>query len=197
MGGYAEISERRRDRLHSRTIQSGTRCIQPWPSERYSSSEGFLMGLTKKQKIAVEAESRNTTDGDLYRYLKYVGDDTTKSEIEEALRVVLDDKTFRTVVAVFRIATQEVDCDEIAKKYQNEWLLGMSAMNGFFYFTKDPVTNENGNKSQTSRDKSQAMPFSSEEEAIAFHNENLHVRKAMIHPFTKQRRAFCSRGRTR
>ena len=78
------------------------------------------MGLTKKQKIAVEAESRNTTDGDLYRYLKYVGDDTTKSEIEEALKIVLDDKAFRTVVAVFRIATQEVHLDEIVQNYQNE-----------------------------------------------------------------------------
>ncbi len=43
--------------------------------------------------------------GDLYRALHYVHDGDTKIEIENALREILDEVTFRKVAAIFKIAT--------------------------------------------------------------------------------------------
>lgn len=50
-------------------------------------------------------EKRLVRYGDLYGCLHNVGDDFTKKEIEEVLRATLDSNTFKHVVAIFRIAT--------------------------------------------------------------------------------------------
>jgi hypothetical protein len=137
------------------------------------------MKLTKKETMAIEAESRHVTDGDLYRYLKCVGNDPTKSEIESALKQVLDDKTFRTVVAVFRLSTQDVDCDAIAKAYQDEWLLGSEASNGNFYLTRD------GSPFSVSSDITRARSFVTDAEAVMFANS---MEKPLVNPFVRRRK---------
>lgn len=63
--------------------------------------------LTKKQHGQIAREAAKVQDGDLYRHLHHVGDDTAKSEIEWALKQVLDEATFRKVVAVFKIAVTD------------------------------------------------------------------------------------------
>lgn len=63
--------------------------------------------LTIKNKNDIKSAMESIKDGDLYRYLHRVGDDCIKSEIEWALKQMLDDKSFKTVVAVFKVATSE------------------------------------------------------------------------------------------
>jgi hypothetical protein len=63
--------------------------------------------LTKKNLAKIEAEAAKVEDGDLYKHLHRVGDDPVKGEIEQALSEMLDEKTFRRVVAVFKIATDD------------------------------------------------------------------------------------------
>ncbi|MGH9920320.1 MAG: hypothetical protein ACRD6W_15815 [Nitrososphaerales archaeon] len=63
--------------------------------------------LTKKQHAQIAAEAKKVKQGDLYKHLHRVGDDTTKSEIEWALEQVLDGPTFQKVVAVFKIAVTD------------------------------------------------------------------------------------------
>lgn len=63
--------------------------------------------LTPKQHKQIAAEATKVKDGDLYRHLHRVGDDTAKSEIEWALGQILDVDTFRKVVAVFKIAVTD------------------------------------------------------------------------------------------
>lgn len=63
--------------------------------------------LTKRQHGQIAAEAAKVKQGDLYRHLHRVGDDTAKAEIEWALEQVLDEETFRKVVAVFKIAVTD------------------------------------------------------------------------------------------
>jgi len=63
--------------------------------------------LTKKNLKQIDKEAHCVRDGDLYRHLHRVGDDPTKAEIEQVLKEMLNDETFRKVVAVFKIATEE------------------------------------------------------------------------------------------
>lgn len=63
--------------------------------------------LTQVQLRNITREAAKVEKGDLYKHLHHVGDDPTKAEIEQALREMLDDETFRRVVAVFKIATDE------------------------------------------------------------------------------------------
>ena len=63
--------------------------------------------LTKKNLKQIDTEATKVENGDLYRHLHRVGDDPTKAEIEQVLKEMLDDETFRRVVAVFKIATEE------------------------------------------------------------------------------------------
>lgn len=65
------------------------------------------MKLSKKNLADVAKAEKSVEYGDLYDYLHRVGDDTTKSEIEQALLQVLDPATFCKVVAVFAVATSE------------------------------------------------------------------------------------------
>lgn len=60
--------------------------------------------LTKKNLASIARAEKTVQDGDLYDALHRVGDDPCKSEIEWALKQVLDEATFRKVVAVFKVA---------------------------------------------------------------------------------------------
>lgn len=46
-------------------------------------------------------------DGDLYKALHHVGDDGTKADIEECLRMLLPEDTMRLVAGVFMFAVDE------------------------------------------------------------------------------------------
>ena len=63
--------------------------------------------LSRKDSARIDAEATSIQDGDLYRALKHVGDDPTKSAIEATLKEMLDQETFKRVVAVFVIATSD------------------------------------------------------------------------------------------
>jgi len=65
-----------------------------------------LPQLSKKDDRKITREAKKVRDNDLYYALKHVGDDPVKSEIQSVLREMLDDETFRRVVAVFKIATR-------------------------------------------------------------------------------------------
>lgn len=60
--------------------------------------------LTKKNLRDIAKAEETIKDGDLYEALHRVGDDTTKSEVEWALKQVLDEAAYRKVVAVFKVA---------------------------------------------------------------------------------------------
>jgi len=64
------------------------------------------MSLSKKEERLITKEAKKVKDGDLYDALHRVGDDPVKSEIEDCLKDILDDKTFKRVVAIFNIATK-------------------------------------------------------------------------------------------
>lgn len=63
--------------------------------------------LSFKDFMRVREEATSVQKGDLYQALKYVGDDPVKSEIEDVLSELLDEETFKQVVAVFKIATRD------------------------------------------------------------------------------------------
>jgi hypothetical protein len=73
-------------------------------AEKATKAKPFLSAKNRRDIIT---QALTVHSGDLYTYLHRVGDDTTKAEIEDALRELLDDATFRAVVAVFKIATTE------------------------------------------------------------------------------------------
>ena len=61
------------------------------------------MPLTEQDKEAVQLARNNPQS--LYRSLHYVGDDTVKADIEEALEELLPPEHFLTVLAVFQVGT--------------------------------------------------------------------------------------------
>lgn len=63
--------------------------------------------LPKSWKKLLDKVSKTVEDGDLYAALHRVGDDDTKSEIEDVLRRSLDTNTFNLVVAVFKVAVSD------------------------------------------------------------------------------------------
>jgi hypothetical protein len=63
--------------------------------------------LTKKERKQIDTEADKVKADDLYNHLHRVGSDFTKSDIENALVDLLDPLTFRKVVAVFKIATDD------------------------------------------------------------------------------------------
>jgi hypothetical protein len=65
--------------------------------------------LTKRERKDIEQVAETYQRGDLYRCLHRVGDDDVKASVEDALTDLLDPLTFRKVVAVFKIATGDVD----------------------------------------------------------------------------------------
>jgi hypothetical protein len=69
--------------------------------------------LELNEILAIKKVAKSVKRGDLYRALKYVGDDPIKSCIEDVLRGLLTDKEFKKVVAVFKLLTD----DDIYNKY--------------------------------------------------------------------------------
>ncbi len=65
------------------------------------------MSIPKAWQKRIDKAAETVKDGDLYKALHYVGDDTAKMEIEEVLQEILDPETFRRIVAVFKIATTD------------------------------------------------------------------------------------------
>lgn len=63
------------------------------------------MQLSKRDLKKLAKEKEIVKEGDLYRALHFVGDDPVKFEIEEILKGLLDDDTWRTVAAVFNLST--------------------------------------------------------------------------------------------
>jgi hypothetical protein len=63
--------------------------------------------LNKRNMTRVEKAAKKVKDGDLYRLLHCVGDDPVKLEIEDALRELLSEVTFKQVVAVFAVACSD------------------------------------------------------------------------------------------
>jgi hypothetical protein len=63
--------------------------------------------LSDKQYRIVVSVATQVSSGDLYTALHHVGDDPTKSNIEDALKIILPDEAFRRVVAVFKIMTED------------------------------------------------------------------------------------------
>ena len=61
---------------------------------------------SQDRKLIDHAKSR-VCRGDLYRALHRVGDDLVKSAIEEYLEALLDEDAFKTVVAIFKVATSD------------------------------------------------------------------------------------------
>ncbi len=64
-----------------------------------------VSSLSSSDLLLVREEATKVKYGDLYCCLHMVGDDPIKAEIEENLRSFLDEKTFRNVVALFRLST--------------------------------------------------------------------------------------------
>lgn len=63
--------------------------------------------LTKKNLADIARAEKDVKKLDLYHALHCVGDDTTKLEIEETLRALLDEALFKKVVAVFKVAVSD------------------------------------------------------------------------------------------
>lgn len=59
----------------------------------------------KESLKLIEKEMKKIKKGDLYYALHHVGDDPVKSEIDKMLEEMLDDSTFRKVVAIFNLST--------------------------------------------------------------------------------------------
>jgi hypothetical protein len=60
--------------------------------------------LNSKDRLQVKKEAAKVLRGDLYRYLHEVGDDQDKREIEDNLLSFFSEKTFRSVVAIFKLS---------------------------------------------------------------------------------------------
>ena len=65
------------------------------------------MKVPKSWIKKVDKAAKLVKDGDLYSALHYVGDDFVKSDIEAVLKAILPPATFRKVVAVFVVATDQ------------------------------------------------------------------------------------------
>ena len=61
--------------------------------------------LTEKQKAKILKKAEKAEFGDLEGYLHHVGDDCVKSEVEDILHELLDEKSFKIVLAAFYTAT--------------------------------------------------------------------------------------------
>jgi hypothetical protein len=63
--------------------------------------------LTRVEKAKIDEAKESLCPGDLYSALHRVGDDPVKSEIEDVLERALDEDAFKTVVAIFKVATSD------------------------------------------------------------------------------------------
>lgn len=63
--------------------------------------------LSKKDAALINKVKKLVKKGTLYSALHHVGDDDVKSMVEDVLEVALDQDVFKTVLAVFEIATND------------------------------------------------------------------------------------------
>lgn len=84
-----------------------TKLEENQPTKCCGKCQGSIGRLSLKDSLEVRLEAPKVKKGDLYQALKRVGDDPVKDVIEETLDELLDEETFRRVVAVFKIATRD------------------------------------------------------------------------------------------
>lgn len=82
------------------------------PSPDIKSPDSKEITLSRPEKLYLErlADTVDTQGDQLYKSLKFVGDDDVKAVIQAVLRQVLSPHAYRTVVATFLIATDWENC---------------------------------------------------------------------------------------
>lgn len=63
--------------------------------------------MNDRELAAIKVAAMVAKDGDLYRALHLVGDDPIKSCIEDTLKELLPEQTYKQVLAVFNIFTDD------------------------------------------------------------------------------------------